>query len=45
VPLFKALQHLTVGEKEYAPGEPIPGAANFPNLKELIDFRYIGYIE
>lgn len=29
--------------KNYAPGEIMPDAASFPNLKELIDWRYIGY--
>lgn len=41
--LFKALQHLTCEGKDYAPGEILPGASSFPNLKELIEWRYIGY--
>lgn len=41
--LFKALQHITCQGKEYAPGEIIPGATSFPNLKEMIEWRYIGY--
>lgn len=43
MPLFKALQHLSCQGKEYAPGEIIPGAASFPNWKELLEWRYIGY--
>jgi hypothetical protein len=41
--LFKALRHITCQGIEYAPGEIIPGATSFPNLKEMIEWRYIGY--
>jgi len=40
---FKALQHITCQGKEYGPGEIIPGATSFQNLKEMIEWRYIGY--
>jgi hypothetical protein len=43
VPLFKALKHLTCEGKEYAPGEVMPGAVSFPNWRELLEWRYIGY--
>lgn len=43
--LFKALQENTYNGKTYAPGEIIPGAATFPNLKELLEHRLIGYAE
>lgn len=41
--LFKALQYITCQDIEYAPGAIIPGATSFPNLKEMIEWRYIGY--
>lgn len=41
--LFKALKHITCEGKEHAPGDIIPGATSFPNLREMIDWRYIGY--
>lgn len=41
--LFKALKHITCQGIDYAPGEIVPGAASFLNLKEMIEWRYIGY--
>jgi hypothetical protein len=41
--LFKALKYITCQGKEYAPGEIIPGAASFINLKEMIQYDFIGY--
>lgn len=42
---FKALQYIKCAGEKYAPGDIIPGAASFPNLKEMIEHRYIGYAE
>ena len=42
---FKALRPLICAGVEYAPGDIIPGASSFPNLKEMIEHRYIGYGE
>ena len=41
---FKTLKYMTHEGKNYAPGEIIPGAANFPNLLALIDAHYIGHV-
>ncbi|WP_196607434.1 hypothetical protein [Pectinatus frisingensis] len=41
--LFKALQHIQAANINYVPGDIIPDAASFPNLKELIEWRMIGY--
>jgi hypothetical protein len=41
--VFAARKYMLHEGNEYAPGEVMPGAASFPNLKELIDWRYIGY--
>jgi len=41
--LFKALQHITCQGIDYEPGRIIPGSTSFPNLMEMIEWRYIGY--
>ena len=41
--LFKALKHITCEGKEYAPGDIVPGATSFKNLREMIEWRYLGY--
>jgi hypothetical protein len=40
---FKALKHITCLGINYAPGDIVPGAASFINLKEMIDWRFLGY--
>jgi hypothetical protein len=40
---FKALKHITCIGIDYAPGDIVPGAASFINLKEMIDWRFLGY--
>jgi hypothetical protein len=40
---FKALKHITCQGVDYEPGQVVPDATSFPNLREMIDWRYLGY--
>ena len=43
MPLFKSLKYITCGGIEYVPGQVVPDAESFPNLREMIDYRFLGY--
>ena len=42
---YRALIPLKANGKEYAPGDVVPGASNFPNIKDLVTARYLEIVE
>lgn len=42
---YRALIPLKANGKEYAPGDIVPGAPDFPNIRDLVAARYLEAIE